>query len=132
MKHSTLEAERTGEMAALGRHLLLELYECNKTVLDNVPQIERIMVDVAKAAHATVIDSSFHHFSPFGVSGVVVIAESHLTIHTWPEYGYAAIDVFTCDEELSHEKIKRMLIARFEARRHQSQFILRGILGGKK
>ena len=45
---------------------------------------------------ATIVNSNFHHFNPYGVSGVIIIKESHLTIHTWPEYGYAAIDIFTC------------------------------------
>ena len=66
--------------------------------MNDVAAIERDMVDAAKKAEATVINSTFHHFSPYGVSGVVVIQESHLAIHTWPEYGYAAVDVFTCGE----------------------------------
>lgn len=54
------------------------------------------MLGAAVACGATVVDKKFHHFSPFGVSGAVIIAESHLAIHTWPEYGYAAVDLFTC------------------------------------
>jgi spermidine synthase len=64
--------------------------------MNDVVQIEQFMVNAAKEAQATVVNSTFHHFSPFGVSGVVVIEESHLAIHTWPEYGYAAVDIFTC------------------------------------
>jgi spermidine synthase len=66
--------------------------------MNDVAGIERDMVAAAQKAGATVINSTFHHFSPFGVSGVVVIQESHLAIHTWPEYGYAAVDLFTCGE----------------------------------
>lgn len=85
-------------MKALGRHILVEFNECNPEIMNDVSIIERQMVQAAQTAGATVINSSFHHFSPYGVSGVVVIQESHLAIHTWPEYGYAAVDLFTCGE----------------------------------
>lgn len=71
---------------------------CDPHIMNDVSSIERDMVDAALKAGATVINSTFHHFSPYGVSGVVVIQESHLAIHTWPEYGYAAVDLFTCGE----------------------------------
>jgi spermidine synthase len=85
-------------MSALGNHILVEFMNCDPDIMNDVAGIERDMVDAAKAAGATVINSTFHHFSPYGVSGVVVIQESHLAIHTWPEYGYAAVDLFTCGE----------------------------------
>lgn len=81
---------------SLGRHIVVEFYDCDPSILSDVVLIEKHMVDAARIAGATVINSTFHHFSPFGVSGVVVIQESHLAIHTWPEYGYAAVDIFTC------------------------------------
>jgi spermidine synthase len=71
---------------SLGRHVIVEYYDCSPEILSDVIAIETAMVDAAKEAGATVINSTFHHFSPFGVSGVVVIQESHLAIHTWPEY----------------------------------------------
>jgi spermidine synthase len=83
---------------ALGNHILVEFMNCDPHVMNDVAAIERDMVGAAQKAGATVINSTFHHFSPYGVSGVVVIQESHLAIHTWPEYGYAAVDLFTCGE----------------------------------
>lgn len=83
---------------ALGNHILVEFMNCDPHVMNDVAAIERDMVGAAQKAEATVINSTFHHFSPYGVSGVVVIQESHLAIHTWPEYGYAAVDLFTCGE----------------------------------
>ncbi|NJM97270.1 MAG: polyamine aminopropyltransferase [Phormidesmis sp. RL_2_1] len=83
-------------MKPLGRHILVEFYGCSAEILNDVPRIESSMLEAAEKAGATIINSVFHHFSPFGVSGVVVIQESHLAIHTWPEYGYAAVDLFTC------------------------------------
>lgn len=87
-------------MNALGRHILVEFLGCSPEILNDVSVIETAMVNAAQKAGATVIQSTFHHFSPFGVSGVVVIQESHLAIHTWPEYQYAAVDLFTCGESV--------------------------------
>jgi spermidine synthase len=83
---------------SLGHHILVEFMNCDPHIMNDVGGIERDMVAAAEKAHATVINSTFHHFSPWGVSGVVVIQESHLAIHTWPEYGYAAVDLFTCGD----------------------------------
>lgn len=83
---------------ALGNHILVEFMNCDPQILNEVATIEKNMVEGAIKAGATVINSTFHHFSPYGVSGVVVIQESHLAIHTWPEWGYAAVDLFTCGE----------------------------------
>lgn len=90
----------TVKNSALGKHLLLELYDCNRALLNQIDKIKKILISAVKTANATVIDVSFHHFSPYGISGVVLIAESHLTIHTWPEHGYAAIDLFTCNDNI--------------------------------
>ncbi len=87
-------------MKALGRHLLIELYDCDGAVLDDIAEIEEHMRTAARKANSTIVNSTFHRFNPYGVSGVVVIAESHLSIHTWPEYGYAAVDIFTCGDSV--------------------------------
>ncbi len=85
-------------MKALGRHILAEFFECDREILNDVHRVEIYMKRAALECGATIVNSVFHEFNPHGVSGVVVIAESHLAIHTWPEYGYAAVDVFTCGE----------------------------------
>ena len=106
-------------MKALGRHILVEFLNCKADVLNDVVQIEKAMVEAAQIAGATVINSTFHHFSPYGVSGVVVIQESHLAIHTWPEYRYAAVDLFTCgdtvDPWVSFEFLKKAFDASYSA-----------------
>jgi len=103
-------------MAALGRHILVEFIGCNPEIMNDVSIIEKAMVDAASNAGATVINSTFHHFSPYGVSGVVVIQESHLAIHTWPEYQYAAVDLFTCgdsvDPWISFDHLKEVFLAK--------------------
>jgi len=85
-------------MQALGKHILVEFYGCNPKKLKDTAMLQTEFENAADMSGATVVDSTFHTFSPYGVSGVVVIAESHLTIHTWPEYGYAAVDLFTCGD----------------------------------
>jgi len=84
----------------LGIQLLAEIWECNKEKLNDIKAIEEIMIGAANAANAEIREVVFHRFEPQGVSGVVVISESHLTIHTWPEMSYAAVDIFTCGEHV--------------------------------
>ncbi len=106
-------------MGYLGRHVVVEYYDCDPDILNDVVRLEESMVNAAEAAEATVIHSTFHHFSPFGTSGVVVIQESHLAIHTWPEYGYAAVDLFTCgnsvDPWISYRFLKEALKADYSS-----------------
>jgi len=83
-------------MKMLGQHLIVEYSECDKDTLNDVHLIEKYMNEAVRQSGATIVRSVFHRYSPHGVSGVVVIAESHFAIHTWPEYGYAAVDFFTC------------------------------------
>jgi len=91
-------------MRSLGHQIIAEFYDCNRDSLNNVEFIRDAMVTAAENAGATIVTETFHHFSPHGVSGAVIIAESHLSIHTWPEYGYAAVDLFTCGDTVSSEK----------------------------
>ncbi|HEY2474617.1 MAG TPA: adenosylmethionine decarboxylase [Candidatus Cybelea sp.] len=85
-------------MKALGRHIVCELSGCQPTLLTDITGIAAMMNAAAQAAGATIMESAFHRFEPQGVSGTVILAESHLSIHTWPELGYAAMDFYTCGE----------------------------------
>jgi S-adenosylmethionine decarboxylase len=84
----------------LGQHLLLDLFDCDPQIISSLQGVKTSMLEAAARAQATVVQLVFHEFSPFGISGVVVIAESHLAIHTWPEHRYAAVDIFTCGDVL--------------------------------
>ncbi|MBU0984030.1 MAG: adenosylmethionine decarboxylase [candidate division Zixibacteria bacterium] len=100
-------------MKTLGRHLIAEYAECNPERLDDTGFIKTCMMEAVRKSGATIVDSVFHRYAPQGVSGVVVIAESHMSIHTWPEYGYAAVDFFTCGQTVDPYKayayLKEML-----------------------
>ena len=101
----------TQQQAYLGRHILAEFFDCDPNVLNNPALVEKYMLDAALECGATIVNKCFHLFAPHGVSGVVIISESHLAIHTWPEFGYAAVDLFTCGEQcdpkISYEFLKR-------------------------
>jgi S-adenosylmethionine decarboxylase len=88
---------------ALGRQVTIEYYECGATAFLDADRVENALLKAAKDSGATIISSSFHQFEPQGVSGVVVIAESHFTIHAWPEHDYAAVDIFTCGDDINLE-----------------------------
>jgi S-adenosylmethionine decarboxylase len=84
------------KLKALGRQILAEFFNCDPQIINDVEKVEQYMKRAAIECGAAIVNSVFHTFNPHGISGVVVIAESHLAIHTWPEYSYAAVDVFTC------------------------------------
>jgi len=112
---------------SLGRHVLAEFYGCTFGILDDLEKVRQYMLDAALAAGAEIKECIFHKFSPQGVSGVVVISESHLAIHTWPELGYAAVDVFTCGEKVDPWDACRHLVEKFEAGHMTATEIRRGI-----
>lgn len=111
----------------LGRHILVEFYNCDKEILNDHTLIEKYMNEAAEAAKATIVKSVFHLFNPWGVSGAVVIQESHLTIHTWPEYGYAAVDLFTCGDEVNPWIAFDYLNEKLKAEKTETTEVPRGI-----
>lgn len=100
-------------MKILGRHLIAEYADCTEGKLTDPEFLEKCMREAVLKSGATIVRSVFHRYAPQGVSGVVVIAESHMSIHTWPEYNYAAVDFFTCGESVdpyeAHGYLKEML-----------------------
>lgn len=113
-------------METFGRHLLVEYRGCRPAALDDKEQLERLMRTAAEEAGATIIQAILHQFSPQGVSGVVVVEESHLSIHTWPERGYAAVDFYTCGDCVP-TKAHEVLIRGLEPKEYQVLTIHRGL-----
>ena len=103
-------------MQALGTNLMVALHECSSEILDDIIKVEEVMVAAAEAAGATVVEANFHEFKAIGVSGFVVITESHLAIHTWPEHRYAAVDIFTCGQVVEPERAAQELIDKFQSK----------------
>jgi|TARA_R100001015_G_C4576993_1_gene134100 S-adenosylmethionine decarboxylase proenzyme len=114
-------------LEALGRQILVEFYDCESSKINDVEYIEESMLSGTKAANATIISHNFHKFSPYGVSGMVVIAESHVAIHTWPEYNYAAVDIFTCGDTIDPWVIQEYLKEAFNSQNVSSMEMKRGL-----
>jgi S-adenosylmethionine decarboxylase len=103
------------------------LFDCDSDAINNLDAVKGALIEAAKRAQATIVDVVFHEFNPFGISGVVVIAESHLSIHTWPEYRYCAVDIFSCGEVLQPEIAASYLVEQFGAARASVVEMQRGV-----
>ena len=115
-------------MTVLGCHLLLELKDCNPALLNDLSFIRRAMLTTAQDVGATVVGESFHHFTPQGVTGILAIAESHISIHTWPEYAYAAADIFSCGSSFRPWEAAKRLAEQLESKNPEIKEIPRGLM----
>jgi S-adenosylmethionine decarboxylase len=113
-------------MKAIGRHIVLEMWGCQN--LDSVDVAERALREMVDALDVTLLDLKVYPFSPVGVTGMAIVSESHLVIHTWPEYGYAAVDVFTCGAPREPKDAIRVLRQHYHPERVQVMEITRGQL----
>ena len=119
-------------MQSLGRHVLAEIYGCRFEVLNDIKMVQDIMINAALEAGAEVREFVFHKFSPQGISGVVVISESHLAIHTWPELGYAAVDVFTCGDKVNPWDACNYMAEKFGAKYVNATEVKRGLVQARE
>lgn len=119
-------------MMEMGRHFIFELFGCDGIILDDLAKIEGALVAGAEKAGVTVVGKVFHKFAPQGVTGVVIIAESHISIHTWPELGYAAVDIFTCSERTDPMKAFEVISALLKPSTTSVMEIKRGMMEEKK
>lgn len=115
-------------MNTFGRHLIVEYWDCNCEVLNNLKLIQKCMLKAAKIANTHAVAHFFHPFETLGVSGAVIIEESHLTIHTWPEHGYAACDFYTCGEETFPELAMEFLSTCLQSKKNKVVLIERGTI----
>lgn len=115
------------EAPSLGSHLLVELYGCDQESLESERSVGTAMHEAARRSNATVVEHSFHEFKPYGVSGAVIIQESHYTIHTWPEHGYAAVDLFYCGGTVQVQEAVHVLRERFKPQRIKFLVVRRGL-----
>ncbi len=115
-------------MKSLGEHILLELFDCNAEILNSKEQVGRILRQAAKIAQAHIVGDCFHEFSPHGISGILVISESHFSIHTWPEYNYAAVDLFSCGDSLNMKDAVDYIKGSLEAGQASILEVKRGVL----
>ncbi len=109
----------------LGIHIIVELHGVNRDLLDDEKRLEEILVKAIEEAGGTVIGKVFHKFSPHGVTGIIGIKESHVSIHTWPEFGYAALDIFTC-RGIDPNELLRTIVEEFKPEFYTSMILSRG------
>ena len=114
-------------MDSVGRHLIMEMWNCNEN-LDSVEAVRRALTEATEACGATLLELFVHPFTPQGITGVAVISESHILIHTWPELGYAAVDVFTCGKRIQPEEVAPVLQRYFAPGHVQVMEMKRGIV----
>jgi len=116
----------------VGHHYIVEGSGCNPDVISRVEQVEQALVRAAEVADVQIWAISFHRFRPMGVSGVVVISESHLSVHTWPEVGYVALDIFTCGDRAKPEAAVQHALKAFGATNMHITEVTRGLEEGDK
>jgi S-adenosylmethionine decarboxylase len=114
-------------MEHLGQHVIIEFWGCNDGIND-ADLMRTAIIDAVRAANATLLDINVHTFSPHGVTGVAVLSESHLSVHSWPEYGYLAADVFTCGATTDPGAAVDVLRRYFKPRRVELQELRRGVI----
>jgi S-adenosylmethionine decarboxylase len=115
------------EQSPVGTHCILELHGCSFAILNDVLFVRNAVKRASSQGLATLLKLTSHKFEPHGVTAVGLLAESHLSIHTWPEHGYAAIDIFTCGEDADPRQACTYLVNRFGAREHKLLVLRRGM-----
>lgn len=113
-------------MQTAARHLLAEYHHCETDGLNDLAAMRSLMLAAAQAIDVAVLDSTFRQFEPQGVTGVVVIAESHLSVHTWPEHRYVAVDIFTCGN-VDPQRAHAVLAAKLRPGRADLMLVSRGL-----
>ena len=112
-------------LAPVGIHCILELYDCPANLLDDLTLIQKTLHEAARQAQSTLLGDVIHRFEPHGVTGLALLAESHISIHTWPELGYAAADVFTCGAHTTPVAACDHIVAAMQAGHHVLRQIAR-------
>jgi S-adenosylmethionine decarboxylase proenzyme len=105
----TVGNSEANSTSPLGMHYLAECHNCNLETIYDAEFVQNLLIATAKHCKASIVDTKFHHFEPYGVSGVVIIEESHFHVHTWPEHNYAAIDLFTCNLDMDFSRAVQFL-----------------------
>lgn len=119
-------------MDTLGKHIILEMWGCSKNVIDSIDQVKDALTKTAKTTKANLVNVVCHRFSPYGITGVAVLAESHISVHTWPEYEYAAVDIFICGSVVNSQDAASYITQAFHAKDISLLELKRGDLLSKK
>jgi S-adenosylmethionine decarboxylase len=113
-------------LKGVGRHFFADYYGCTFESLNDAPRLRAVLLDTVARSGATILSDHFEVFSPHGVTGVIVVAESHVALHTWPEHGFMAIDYFTCSERLDARLTFDLIARELRAERYDTREVVRG------
>ena len=116
----------------LGKHYIVNYYRCDSDILRNVGVVENILRDAARVGDLTIVDSFYKQFEPYGVSGASILKESHITIHTWPEHGFAALDIFVCDDNSNPLSCIQYIRDKLDSDSYEIDLINRGYIENDK
>ena len=97
------------KISKIGEHYLIELLACAPEKLERCETVRPLLLEAARKGNATIISDEFHQFNPYGVTGIILLAESHISIHTWPEHRLAAVDIFTCGDSMNADVVIEVL-----------------------
>jgi S-adenosylmethionine decarboxylase len=109
-----------------GYHLMLELYGCDQEKINSRKFLHQVVKAAVKKAGLTNLGSRFHQFEPHGVTGFTLLAQSHISLHTWPEYGYLVLDIFTCGDQAQADQLSDYFLKRLHPRRVNHQVMRKG------
>lgn len=115
---------------SLGEHAIVDLYDCNISNIDDLKEIKKIIIESVNESNLHVVKEFFYKFNPIGISGVLILLESHLTIHTWPEYNFVALDVFTCGKHFNPKEVCSIIAKKLKSDKYVIKLIERGIKYG--
>ena len=117
------------ERSDFGEHYLVDFSGCDPAKISNVEEVRRVFLQAAEESKARIVGELFHQFDPVGVSGVLLIEESHFSVHTWPENAFVGVDIFTCGEEMEAPVAIESLRQAFDAEDVVVKILVRGQLG---
>lgn len=110
----------------IGKHIIAELYGVSEELISKVDKVKEIVESVVEEAELTKISSHYKQFEPYGVTGVVLIAESHISLHTWPEYKMVNLDIFTCGDTRKTDKAFELFLEKFKPESYRHYVLDRG------
>jgi S-adenosylmethionine decarboxylase len=113
-------------LANIGTHCIVELYGCPRELLNDEQYVKDALREACSFGLATLMGEVSHKFHPQGVTALALLAESHISVHTWPEHGYAAADIFTCGDHANPQRASDFLIRKFQADHHSLTKLVRG------
>ncbi|HIQ31534.1 MAG TPA: S-adenosylmethionine decarboxylase [Aquifex aeolicus] len=117
---------------ALGLHILADLHGVRAELIDRVEDVRSLLETAVETAGLTKISSHYYQFQPHGATGVILLAESHISIHTWPEHGLATVDVYTCGDPVKAYRAMDYIIGKLKPTRVDKQVHERGLVGSRE